>query len=196
MERRKITAFKSSPLPKDYLKMVCEVFTNHFDQGLLAFNKIRPNSQFEATGAVYSDEIILGVSLVTEGQLSATTIYGSCDFDSKASSPGVEEILAACVDAIGSLFGLLLSPESPEKLEQLASDTLSTLQDDVPFEWTGVDSNKRKVFLRIDKSNPLVDAMADSWLAKHDPESQKAQFEEEKETENLFVTGPKKPQIH
>lgn len=35
--------------------------------------------------------------------------------------------------------------------------------------------------------------MADEWLAKHDPSALDEDMGEQKQTEKLFVTGPKKP---
>ena len=191
MERRKHTVSKATPLPSDYTKMVFDVFTSHFEEGLKAFEKLKPNTQFEVHGEIYGDEVLLGVSLVTEGQLAASTVLASSDFDPKASAPGIQDLLSACVDAIAAVYGTLLVADKPERLAQLADDSLSALED-VPFEWTSVESNKRQIFVRIDKSNPKMDAMADDWLSKHDPEAKEKESKDQKATEALFFTGPKK----
>jgi hypothetical protein len=189
MERRKHSATQSSSLPFDYLQMVSEIFSTHFDSELKAFCQLKPESRFEARGEIYSDELILSVSLITEGALPATTIYASCDFDPKASTPSAQDLLSSLVDAIASIYGFLFN-EKGGQLEALASDTLGPLED-VPFEWTEIESDRKKVFVKVDKSNPLLDQEADEWLKKHDPDLIEQQEKEEIEMKNLFVTGPK-----
>ncbi len=193
MENRKQSALKSSDLPVDFLKMVAEVFTTNFDEGLKALEKINRGaaSSFKAGGQIYADEIILTVTLLTENQIAATTAYASIDFDPKASSPTLQDQLALCVDALGGLFSVLMDPSKPEDLEKLANESLSALED-IPYDWTPVDVEKRKVFLKLDKSNPVLDQAADDWLAKNDPDYEERLKAEQLETEKLFVTGPKK----
>jgi hypothetical protein len=169
--------------------MVEEVFTNHFDQGLKAYEAIKPQSRFLVSGAVFSDEVVSAVSLISEGQLAATTVYASADFDPKASSPTVQDLLSACVDALGTVWTTLLDAEKPAAIQNLADESLSAL-DNVPFEWTSIDSNQRKIFVKLDKSNPLMDQIADDWLKNHDPDYTASLDEEEEKTEQLFVTGP------
>jgi hypothetical protein len=182
---------KSAPLPNDYLQMVEQVFASNFDAGLKALAKLKAKSRFEAGGAVYPNEVILSVSLLQEGKLSATTAHASADFDPKASSPTVEDLLAACVDAVGSLFQLLLNPKQKDRIEAIASESLASLED-IPFQWTKVEVDNRKIFLKVDKSNLSLDKAADDWLAKNDPEAIAETEEEQRETEDLFFTGPKK----
>ncbi len=188
MERHKTTSSKASPLPHDYLEMIEQVFTANFDVGLKAVQESKPESRFIASGAVFADEIVLCVSLQQGDQLSATSVYGSMEFDPKASSPTVQDLLALCVDAIGTIYQELLSAENPAAIEQLTSGSLSSLQN-VPFDWSEVTLDKRKVFLKVDKANPKLDQLADDWLAQHDPHYQEKLEAEQKETEKLFVTG-------
>lgn len=187
MERRKLTFSKASPLPLDYIRMVESVFVRHFDQELELYREIKPKSQFEARGEIYSDEVIVAVSLTTENVLAATTVHGSVDFDPKASAPTVEELLSACIDAIAAAFSAVLVPEN---LQAVAEETLAPLEE-APFEWTKTPSNQIAVWVRMDKSNPKFDAVADQWLAKHDPQYQEKLQEEQQATEDLFVTGNK-----
>lgn len=192
IEKRKQTVSKSSPLPADYLSMVEEIFTANFDAGVKALDEMtNAPHRFLARGEVFADEVVIAVSLLCEGQLAATTVQASADFDPKASSPTVEDLLGACVDAAGALFGTLLSAENPERLAQVADQSLAALED-VPFQWAQVTVENRKVYLKIDKSNPLLDEMTDEWLSKHDPKFKERLKEEQEETEKLFVTGPKK----
>lgn len=190
MENRKSGNTKSSPLPVDYLKLVGEVFGTNFDSGLKALRKLtKEDFRFEARGQVYPSEIVLGISLIPEKALAATTVLTSADFDPKASAPTLEDLLSKCVDAAGSIFAQLLDPTQPKRLEQVTDESLSALEN-VPFEWASVTVEKQKLFLKVDKSNPTLDEMTDDWLAKNDPNFRKEQDEEHDETEKLFVTGP------
>jgi hypothetical protein len=192
MERRKSSQSKTAPLPLDYVKMVNQVLTTTFDEGLKKLNQLSPKnpSVFFTTGRIFSDEIVLAVSLIQQGRLPATTVFASVDFDPKASAPTVEDLLGACVDTVGSLFSEFFSPKHPARLEQMLSESLSAL-DNAPFEWTAIKLEKYKVHLKMDKSNPVVDSMADDFLSKHDPSFKEREREEAEETEKLFVTGKK-----
>jgi hypothetical protein len=180
---------QSAELPKDYTKVVREVYAANFAEGLKSLAKKQgAKNSFEVRGAIFTDEIVMAVSLVSEGQLPATTIHCSVDFDPKASTPTAQDLLNVCVDAIGSLFATLLDPAKPERIDQLAAGTVSSLED-IPFEWTKVEFDNRRVWLFVDKSNPNLDEMADRWLAENDPEMADEEEEYEEETKDLFVTG-------
>lgn len=167
-ERRKEGKFKGTELPIDYLKMVTETFTSHFDATLKALKKMKNPSRFIASGRIFQDEIVLTISLVQEGQMAATTLHASIDFDPQASAPTVDELLSTCVDATGSLFAQIFDDNSEAKLERVLAQSAASLED-VPFEWASSEINKRAVFMKIDKSNPHLEQMADEWLAKNDP---------------------------
>ncbi len=170
-----------------------EVFTTNFIEGLKLVSMIQKSkNQFEVRGAIFSDEIVMGVSLVAEGQIAATTIYCSVDFDPLASSPTAQDVLNVCVDAIGSLYATLLDPKNPSRLEQMAAGTLSSIAE-IPFEWTKIEFDDKRVWMLVDKSNPKLDELADNWLAKNDPAFREEEDEYEDETAELFVTGKGKP---
>jgi len=191
IERRKQDRLKSSPLPSDYLKMVREVFTANFEPGLKALSKLTGlKSTFSATGEIFSAEVVLAVSLMQSKQLAATTVYASADYDPQASSPTVEDLLGACVDAIATVFGEILDPSNTKRLAQVADEALSALEG-IPFEWTSMGVNKRTIYVKMDKANPNLERMAEDWLSKHDPDLRRHEAEEQEETEKLFVTGPK-----
>src|SRR4051812_16780339 len=105
---------KGAPLPADYLKMVTEVFSTHFDAGLALLTKKKRMARFTADGVVYPNEILLSVSLVEEGIISAMTVHASADFDPTANAPTAEELLASCVDALASVFADLLPESDPD----------------------------------------------------------------------------------
>lgn len=182
---------KHSPLPVDYLKMVKDVFTTNFDEGLQAVNAIKPGTEFVASGSIFPDEIVVSLSLVNQHELAATTGYASIDYDPKASAPTIQELLSACVDGLGALYTQILDTENKERIEQIAEASLSAFEG-IPFEWAKLAVEKHNVYLKVDKANPNLDQLADDWLAKNDPELAAREREEHTETEKLFVTGPKK----
>ncbi len=195
MERRNTSITKPSLLPMDYLKMVTEIFSSHFDAELKAISPFIPSPYFETKGIVHSNEIILAVSLVGKEQLSASTIYASSDFDPQAATPTAQEILSTCIDGIATLFGSLLSIEHPEILLQLAEKPLSAIEN-IPFHWTAMETHQRKIYMKLDKTNLHLDQIAEEWLMSHDPDFIEMEANQEKEVENLFITGSsiKKPQ--
>ena len=159
-------------LPVDYLKMVEEVFTSNFSTGLKILKKFRPNPYFKANGWIFSDEILLSVSIVHPNHLSAITAHASCDFDPQANSPTVEELLAICVDALGSSYSELLPPDDEQKIQLLTEESLSAIEN-VASNWTATTINKKSVFLKLDRTNPDLEKMTADWLLQNDPELKK-----------------------
>jgi hypothetical protein len=183
---------KSNPIPLDYVKLVSEVFRTNFDAGLKAYDQLHSRrSAFHVSGAIYVDEIVLAVTLSSEDQIVATTVYGSAEYDPVASSPTAQDLLAACVDAIGTVYAGLLDPLDKAQLEALGTESLSAL-DKVPFDWTKVEVERFRIHVKLDKSNPQLESLADQWLDKNDPGRREREQREHEETEALFVTGPKK----
>ncbi|MBS1962432.1 MAG: hypothetical protein JST04_09465 [Bdellovibrionales bacterium] len=198
MESRKNSVKSSSrlsraaDLPADFTRIVREVYTTNFAEGMKQLTKLQgAKSFFEVRGAIFANEIVMGVSLVTDGVMAATTIYCSVDFDPTASSPTAQDLLNICVDAIGSLYGTLLDPSKPDRIAQVAQGSLSALEE-IPFEWTKVEFDGRRVWLLVDKSNPTLDEMTDKWLAENDPDADLEEDEYEEDTKDLFVTGKPK----
>jgi hypothetical protein len=183
---------KYSALPLDYTKIVNEVFKSNFDSNLKAFTKVaHGKSYFDVSGQIYANEVVIHVSLITEGQIAATTVTASCDFDPKASAPTVEDLLGAAVDTVGSLFQDLMDETNPKRLGQLADKSLSALEN-APLDWTMFKLDRYKVYLKVDKSNPHLERLTEAWLEKNDPEYEARKAREAEETEKLFVTGKKK----
>ena len=169
-----ISADKPIELPVDYLRLVESTLTAALAEGLEKMKLHHPTSEFRANGAIYGDEVLLALTLFHgAGNLSASTVYASCDFDPTASKPGIEAILSACLDAAGDVFTLFLDPESPEKIAQLADHSLSALEE-APFEWACDTSKKIPVWVRIDKLNPILDDLTERWLKENDPIYKKA----------------------
>jgi hypothetical protein len=197
MKEKRLPAATGSDLPVDFLKMVAEVFTTNFQEGLEALAKANAAQRFEADGTVYPDEIVLSVSLGQTNQISATTVHASSDFDPAASAPPAEDLLSANIDAIGAVFAQLFIPNN---IDKLATGHLSELEG-MPFEWTEIEINKRKIFIKIDKSNLTLDKMTDEWLSKNDPELARELKEEQGEeqkhlSERLNITPGSKHRKH
>jgi hypothetical protein len=193
LERRKVDAKRGSPLPVDYLKMVTEVFATNFDEPLKKIAKATKDKiHFQVNGEVFPEEIVLCVSLIQEKSLNATSVYGSVDFDPKASTPNIQDLLPLCVDAVGTVYQAHLSSTDPKDLIGIVEGPLSAL-DNVPFEWTVIPVEKKRIYVKMDKANHQLDQMADEWLSKHDPKLRELEQQEEDEMKDLFVTGPKKP---
>jgi hypothetical protein len=201
IDRRKKESLSSSSLPADYLKMINEVFAANFDEGLKKLRAFTGGDvQFYTSGEVFPAEIVLCVTLINGNNISATSVYASSDFDPKASSPTLQDLLGASVDAIGAVFDSLVNPKTSAKTSKttatsamgnLMGASLSALED-APFEWTAVEIEKRRVYVKVDKTNPKLERLAEDWLKNNDPEHALRQAAEEEEAKKLFVTGPKK----
>lgn len=184
---------KSSELPVDYVKMVTEVFSNHFDEGLRALAARGLQPSFAVTGAVFPNEVLLTVALLFEGQLAGTAVHASVDFDPKASSPTAQDLLSACVDAIGGVLNELIDPNNADKLEALSGDSLNDFEN-APLQWTSVEVERFRVHVKVDRTNPKLESMADDWLRQNDPKFSEQTEQEQSDTERRFFTGPKKPE--
>jgi hypothetical protein len=197
-ERRKKTLITApegapGPLPVDFIKLVEETLTQGLQEGLTAIRGIHPASGFRAGGAIYENEILLAITL-TQGpdQISATTVFGSADYDPNAEKPALMEVLSACLDAAGSVFQHYLDPAFPERIAQIADQSLSALEE-APFQWSPLRPEAHptiEVHVKIDKSNPVLDALTEEWLRKNDPEyreeSGKSSDQNRKESEDFL----------
>ena len=154
-------------LPLDYLKLVEETLSQALEEGLQAIKKIHPESSFKANGAIYADEVLLAITL-SHGphHIAATTVYSSANYNPTQEKPALTDVLAACLDSAGSVFQFYLDPNSPEKLAQIADHSLGALEE-APFEWSLLEAEtktKVAVYVKVDQSNPTLDARADDWL--------------------------------
>jgi len=167
------TRGKPSELPVDFLRLVNETLTQALDTGLEEIKKIHPESAFRSQGYIYGDEIVLSISLIHGAEvLSATTVHASVPYIPGQEKPTINELLAWCVDSAGIVFQYYLDPEFPERLSQIAESSLGALED-APFEWSPVEVNPKQkavVHVKMDKSNPVLDRLAEDWLQKNDPD--------------------------
>ena len=187
MESRKRSALKPVSLPHDFLKMVEDTVSEKFNNELMAYREVQPNAFFKVRGELFSEEVLLAVSLMSEQALSATTAYASTDYKESDRGEILQTKLDLLVDTLDELFQKLFSEKNDQSsLKKLADPVLSILED-VPLEWAKVGSTQ--VFTRVDKANILLDEIADDWLAKNDPDWAEKVARIEKATESLFVTG-------
>ncbi len=175
---------KPVELPIDYLKMVEDAMNELLAPGLVEMKKTHPVCNIKASGALYSNEVLLAITLSHgEKNLVATTVYASADFNPLMQEPGIETILDECLDSAGSIFSHFLDPKHPERISQLASASIGSLEE-APFEWTPMENTKVSIWVKIDKSNPALESMAEDWLQKNDPDY--LQEDEAEEAENFL----------
>jgi hypothetical protein len=193
-KRKPDSGAKFTDLPLDYIKMVSQVLNAHFEAQLKELGKLKKSPEFEVTGRIYPDEVLVAVSVVFDGEVGATTVYGGMDYDPKASAPKVDALLGHCVDAIGSLLAEYMEPK---KMNLFVETTFTSFSSDLPLEWTKVDIEKRKVFLKVDRWNPRLERLTDEWLKKNDPLYEENKLREEEEAKELFVVGDEvKKKLH
>jgi hypothetical protein len=161
---------KPVELPLDYLKIVEETMLEALAPGLEELKKHHPICELKASGALYSNEVLMAITISHgEKSLVATTVYASADFNPMMQEPGIEVILNECLDSAGAILTHYLNPKHPDRISEFASASIGSLED-APFEWSKADDTKVTVFVKIDKSNPALDSMADDWLKNNDPE--------------------------
>ena len=179
----------STDLPVDYLRLIESTLTAAVEKGLIEMRKIHPTSVFQAHGAIFGDEVILAATLFHgEKALAATTVYSSADYDPNADKPGLEATLAACLEAIGSIFDFYLDVKHPERITQMADRSIGSIED-APFEWTAVSyeiEEQLPVWVKMDKANPFLETLTDRWLLENDPNFKNKTPEELAEAEEFL----------
>lgn len=152
-------------LPPELTAMIIDVFTKNFSEEALALN-----SKFQVVGRFFPEEIMITVTLARPNALSCTSVHASCDFDPKASKPNAQDWIGIEVDAIGQVFELLLRSDKILR-EAVGAESSNALADaaektgtNLPFEWSRIEIDKRRLFVKVDKSNPSLDQLADELL--------------------------------
>lgn len=162
-------AVKATSLPKDYLKLVGEIFAENFKPNLEALGKIVSPPRVRVHGNLYPDEIVLSVSIIFEKQMAGLTLHASTDFDPKATSPKAEDLLAVCMDTLGDAFATLFDAGDVTALKALVLEK-SDENHPLPIQWSEVENGKRRLYIKFDRSNPELEQMAEDWLNANDPE--------------------------
>jgi hypothetical protein len=172
---------KPVDLPLDYLKIVEETLNESLKKGIAELKKFHPICNLKAGGVICSDEVLLAITISHgENSLIATTVYASADFNPLLPEPTVEIVLDECLASAGTVLSHYLDHTQPERIAQLAGATISALEE-APFEWTAMEETKVSVYVKIDKSNPALEALAEDWLLKNDPHYSKEEALEEAE---------------
>jgi len=170
MERRKDTPFEGTNLPRDYLKLVEDVFNKNFSKSLLVEKGKR--EFFVVYGEIYPDELLLVISLKNPTNLRMTTCYASVDYPPPAAKPesenqssvseAVQLAVNQCVDAVAGFFATYFEDDRP-------------MDYDVEYRqgWTAVEIDKTtRVHMRINRDNPELESEADEIL-KNDEDTKK-----------------------
>lgn len=176
-ERRRTqdASIKGADLPTDFAQMVKELLENHLEAPLQWIEKETGKASVQVSGALFPDEILLTLTLAYGDSVKATSFHVSVDFDPYADRPTAEDLLKDCVDGLGELAAEYLDVSKPELLEKFIAGSLSAYEE-APFQWTSLtlQSNKRSLFVKIDKVNPALEKMTEDWLQENDPEWKEA----------------------
>lgn len=164
---------KPVDLPKDFLKILTETFNEKFVIGLKMLEKTLKNPKFISSGKIFPSEMVVGVTLTSEGTTVGNTVWSSIDFDPSQKKPTPAEALNICADVAAAVMTQLF--ETPDVFNAQSL----TVIDNVPFDWTLIEWEKSKVFVKFDKSNPVIDKIAEDWLKKNDPHWEKYQDEDD-----------------
>ncbi|MBI3557609.1 MAG: hypothetical protein HY074_15215 [Deltaproteobacteria bacterium] len=173
MDRRKDTLLRGTKLPRDYLKLVEDIFNKNFAKQLLIEKGSK--EKFVVHGELYPDEVLLSISLHHPGKnLRMTTCYASVDHPPAplkteaglkplSSSEAVQASVNLCVDATASFFNNFFTEGRPVEYD------LEYRQSWTPVE---IDKNTR-VYLKINRDNPDLEAVADAILEQDDEKRKK-----------------------
>jgi len=141
-------------LPKDFLNTVSTLFQKQFAENV-------KGSTFLAYGNLFSDEVVLCVSLSHPKSLPAASMHISGDFTKKMSEnpETVTERLKSMVDVAASWFSQCF--QAGNGIEAV----LEELKDANPawqeFEWEGT-----QLFVKLGRENYTLESAADALLKK------------------------------
>lgn len=149
-------------LPKEFLKTVAELFKKQFTKEI-------KGSEFLVYGNLFSDEVILCLSLTNAKSLKAASMHISADLGKGvAESPEkVTEQLKSMVDIAASWFAQCFEGGKGFESVVLALAEMDTTWQ--PVDWEGM-----TLHVKLNKDNYALEKAADSFLKK-------AGFEEEGE---------------
>lgn len=164
MERRKDTPYEGTKIPGDYLKIIQEVFNKNFSKHLLKEKKGKEN--FVAFGGLYSDEVLLVISLRNPGHLRTTTCHASVDYPApqfrsesqgKAKSFSVSEAVEfsinLCVDAIAGFSQSYFDDGRPVDYDS-----------EYKQDWTVFEIEKQKIYIKVNRDNLELKDQANAIL--------------------------------
>jgi hypothetical protein len=171
MDRRKDTPFTGTKLPRDYTKLIEDVFNKNFSKFLTIEKGAK--EKFISYGEVYPDELVLAISLKNPTTLRMTTCYASVDYPPKQAaakaepsasvSEAVQISVNRCVDATASFFNTFFEDGRPVDYD------MEYRQD-----WTPIEIDKNvTVHVRINRDNPELEEQADELLAKDEDTKRK-----------------------
>lgn len=164
MDRRKDTPGKPGKLPRDYLKMIEEIFNKNFKKELVKTSA--GLERFIVYGEIYPDEVLIAIALKNPDSLRMNTCYASVDYPlaqtlstSKQSTADlVQNAVNLCIDTIGGYFDAYFEENRPLDYDVEYSRSW------VPLEIG--EQKKQRVFLRINRDNLDLEEEANAILAK------------------------------
>lgn len=141
-------------LPKDFLATVADLFKKQFSKEI-------KGSEFLVYGNLFSDEVILCISLANAKSLRAASMHLSADLEKgTAENPEkVTEQLKSMVDIAASWFAQCF--EGGKGLESVTA-ALGELDPS----WQSIDWEGAKVWVKLNKDNYALEKAADSFLKK------------------------------
>jgi hypothetical protein len=163
LEKRKKDSGVKTGLPAEYLKLLEQTVADFFKNWVAAQDF---DVRFYATGAIFPDEILLGVSVQPTDPkvgISGVAVHLSCDFKP---AENVHAILEGCLDVLAHGFDSLLA-DGKTSQDSVFEANLDELAENykVPVVWKNMENiAKQKVFLRVDKTNFMLEDLANSLL--------------------------------
>ncbi len=153
LESRKKQAKKPTPLPKDFIGSLADLFNQQFE-------KLRKDAEFLVYADLFLDEVVLCVSLTNPKSLRAGSFYLSADLPKQvADNPEkVTEKLKSMIDLAASWFAQSLA--GGDGLESVL-DAIDELKPGwEPLSWEG-----ETVFVRVNRDNQVLENEANRLLA-------------------------------
>ena len=72
------------------------------------------------------------------------------------------------IESQSILFDQILNPANPEDFDKIFDASLGALEN-IPYDWSPVEVDRYKVYLKLDRSNPNIEKMTEEWLNQNDP---------------------------
>lgn len=156
---------KWTPFPVEFTDQIRSVFMQNFAK------ELGTNTTIHVEGRIYQKEITLRVGLHNKGELKHLNFEASIDLPTGEDKQVFEQISIA-VDALGSLVAEYY--ENDQDIE-------------LPYVWTEITFDKKKVWIQHSTENPNLEAEANKLLGVDD-EAMVKNSDDEKSEDVLDIT--------
>ncbi|MFN3454547.1 MAG: hypothetical protein ACK41T_06250 [Pseudobdellovibrio sp.] len=156
---------KWTPFPVEFTDQIRSVFMQNFAK------ELGTNTTIHVEGRIYQKEITLRVGLHNKGELKHLNFEASIDLPAGEDKQVFEQISIA-VDALGSLVAEYY--ENDQDIE-------------LPYVWTEITFDKKKVWIQHSTENPNLEAEANKLLGVDD-EAMVKNSDDEKSEDVLDIT--------